>query len=191
MPGAKNPSDLAAKIQAALTGVQKVLAAGGKLQIGGETLSPAQIEAQLAGYLPAFKAVEAQYAKYQQAVAARTALEPEAREFLVGLRAALLANYKRGNPVLSQFGMGTGAPGKQSPETMVIAAATRALTRKKRGTTGKKQRAAIQVVGLPAVTVGGTKAVVPPVVDTTPPAVAAALAESESAATPAVSSGGE
>ena len=171
-----NPGALAAKIQAALTGVQTVLAAGSSFQIGGAAMKQSQISAQLSGYLPTFSAVAPAKVAYQQSVAARTELEPEAREFLVNLRAALVAFYKRGNPVLGQFGMGTGKVGVQSPETQVVAAAARLLTRQKRGTAGTKQKLAITVVGQPAVTIGGAQAVVAPIVSATPPAVAAALA---------------
>ena len=176
------PSNLATKIQAALSGVQTNLAAGSTFQIGGTAMTQSQIAAELSGYLPTFAAVGAAKAQYEQAVAARTTLEPQAREFLVNLRAALVAFFKRGNPILSQFGMGTGAPGKQSPTTMVVAAAARLLTRQKRGTIGKNEKQAIKVVGSPVVTVGGAQAVAPGTISATPPAVEAALAAAQAAA---------
>jgi hypothetical protein len=177
MSGTMNrPGGLQARIQLALSGVKTVTGSGQTFKLRGAELSPTAIAAQLSSYLPTFEAPKAHMALYNEAVAARRALEPEVREFLVHLRLALVGHYKRGNPVLAKFGMGTGKPGVPSPETQVVATASRNLTRKKRGTAGKKQKGRITVVGKPVVTVGGAKTVVPPTTSATPPAVETALA---------------
>lgn len=176
------PGSLETKIQNALTGVQQVVPTGGSLQVAGGLMTQAQLEAKLSGYLPAFEAVRTDKQVYQTAVVTRAAIEPDAREFLVQLRASLIALFGRGSPQLAKFGMGHGLGAKPSPQTQVMAAAKRILTRRARGTIGKKQAAAITVVSPPQVTLAGHGLqITPPTVDATP----ARAKAPQGAATPA------
>jgi len=101
-----------------------------------------------------FAAAASAKASHAQAVQARRATESEARAFLPQLRRALVANYKVGSPVLESFGMSAKVPAVQSNQTRILADAKRTLTRRKRGTLGKKQKAGIKAVGTPQVSVG-------------------------------------
>jgi hypothetical protein len=190
------PTALETKIQNALTGVQQVIPAGSTLQINGQAMTQAQLATQLSGYLPPFQTVLNEKQTYQAAVAARLAMEPGARAFLVQLRAALIALFGKGSQQLTKFGFGTGAHTAPTPTTQVVAAAKRQLTRAKRGTITKKQAAQITVVGQPTVELGGnggvaTKlAVTPQTVDATPARNTGSQsnASSASAGAPAASS---
>lgn len=164
---ANTPSGLELKLEDALEGVQQELPAKSSLQINNAAMTQAQMVTQLTGYLTTVQAVGAAKATYAAAVVARTAMQPAAREFLVQLRAALLALYGRGSPQLAKFGMTANKPSKPSPTTSVLAAAARQLTRAQRGTISKKQRQSITVVSPPQVTMGGTgkPVILPPTVN--------------------------
>jgi hypothetical protein len=152
----KSPNGLLLKIQSALAGVQQMPASDGPLRINGQTMTQAQLITQLSGYLPAFTAAANAKTSHAQAVQARRATESDARTFLQQLRRALVANYQVGSPALASFGMSAKLPATQSNQTRILADAKRTLTRQKRGTMGKKQKAGIKAVGTPQVSVGAT-----------------------------------
>jgi hypothetical protein len=183
-----NPSGLQSKIQSALAGVQN-LPSGSTLQISGQIMTQAQLVTKLTGYLPAVSAVTDAKAALEQALQARKAAAPDTREFLVLLRAALVAFYGRGSAALGKFGMSAKKPAGPSPQTAILAAAKRTLTRRKRGTMGKKQKASIKAIGTPQVSIGASGVSITPAAGEQP-AVAPASASSvpvipEPAGTPA------
>jgi hypothetical protein len=149
-----SPSGLLQKIQNALAGVQKVLPDGSSLSMSGQTVTKAQLVTQLTGLLPPLTSVTDAKSTYAQAVQARKLAEPNAREFLAQLRAALVAFYGRGSPSLSDYGMSAKKPAAQTSKTAILAAAKRTLTRQKRGTLGSKQKAGIKAIGTPQLSVG-------------------------------------
>jgi len=156
-----SPGGLQRSVQSALVGVQQALPTGSSFNINGEAVTQAQLVTQLSGYLPVLTAVTDAKAALAQAVHARQAVEPEIREFLVQLRAALVASLGR-QPKLGQFGMSAKKPAAPSPPTAVLASAKRALTRQKRGTLGSKQKASIKAVGTPQVSISESGVVVTP-----------------------------
>lgn len=171
------PGGLELKLDDALSGVQQQLVAGSTLQINGAAMTQAQLVTQLSGYLAPFTAAANEKTAYAQAIKARKAVEPPAREFLIQLKAALVALLGRGNPLLEKFGMLAKLPSKPSVQTALLAAAKRKLTRAKRGTLGKKQKAAIVLLGTPSVSVGAEGATVQPSVGEQAQAAAAAAAK--------------
>jgi hypothetical protein len=175
-PSGNSPGGLQLKIQSALVGVQQVLPTGTSLQISGQAVTQAQLVTQLSGYLPVVAAVADAKAAYAQTVQARVAAEKNIREFLAQLRAALVAFYGRNSPALGKFGMSAKTPAAQTSQTALIASAKRTLTRQKRGTLGKKQKASIKAVGTPQVSLGASGVQITPAVVEQP------------AVTPAVSS---
>jgi len=177
-----NPGGLQLKVQNALVGVQQTLPTGKSFDISGQAVTQAQLVTKLSGYLPVLKAVTDAKAALAQAVSARQAVEPEIREFLVQLRAALVASYGR-QPVLTQFGMSAKKPTAPSPQTAVLAAAKRTLTRQKRGTMGKSQKASIKAVGTPQVSLGPSGVQIAPAAPEAQPA-AAPVAPSPAPVTP-------
>src|ERR1700722_5499497 len=152
-PSGKSPNGLQLMIQSALGGVQQMPATDGPFRINGQTMTQAQLVTQLAGYLPVFTAAANAKTSHAQAIQARRATEVDARSFLQQLRRALVANYQVGSPVLANFGMSAKQPTAPNPQTAILAAAKRTLTRQKRGTMGKKQKASIKAVGAPQVSV--------------------------------------
>jgi len=176
------PTGLELKVQDALQGVQQVLPAKSTLQINNAKMTQAQMASQLNTYLTAYNAVAPAKSAYAEAVAARTAMQPAIREFLIQLRAALVALFGRGSPQLAKFGMSAQKPTPPSPTTAVLAAAQRQLTRVQRGTISKKQKQLITVVTPPQVTIGGSgkMVVLPPTINPAPGAsVAAAVAATD------------
>src|ERR1700722_10237394 len=164
-PSGNSPVGLKLKIQSALIGVQQVLPTGSSLLINAQPVTQAQLVTQLSGYLPVVSAVADAKAAFAQAVKARVAAEPNIREFLAQLRAALVAFYGRNNPDLAKFGMSAKTPTGQTSQTAILAAAKRTLTRQKRGTLGKKQKAGIKAIGTPQVSVGATGVQITPAVE--------------------------
>jgi hypothetical protein len=172
----RSPSGLQSKIQNALTGVQQSLPAGTSLQINGQAVTQAQLVTQLTGFLSTLSTVTDAKAAYATAVQSRVAAAENIREYLVQLRGALVAFYGRNPAALGKYGMSAKKPAPQTAQTALLAAAKRTLTRQKRGTLGKKQKASIKAVGTPQVSVSESG------VQITPAAVA------QPAGTPAVSS---
>jgi len=180
MANINNPSGLQLKIQTALAGVQQSLPSDAAIQINGQTTTQAQLVTQLTGFLSTLSTVTDAKAAYATAVQSRLAAEPNIREYLVLLRAALLAFYGRNPAALGKFGMQAKKPAPQTSQTALIAAAKRTLTRQKRGTLGKKQKASIKALGTPQVSIGASgvqitpafeaQPAVPPVVSSPTPA---------------------
>ena len=178
-PSGNSPGGLQLKIQNALIGVQQVLPTGSSLLINAQPVTQAQLVTQLSGYLPVVTAVADAKAAFAQAVKTRVAAEMNIREFLAQLRGALVAFYGRNTPALGKYGMSAKTPAGQTAQTAILAAAKRTLTRQKRGTMGKKQKAGIKAVGTPQVSVSasgvqitpaaGEQPVVPPVVSSSTP----------------------
>jgi len=148
-----SPSGLLQKIQNALNGVQQVLPSGSSVSMNGQIVTQAQLVTQLTGMLPPMTAVTDAKTAFALAVKQRKEAEPNVREYLAQLRAALVAFYGRNSPTLEKFGMSAKLPAAQPVQSKVIAAAKRTLTRQKRGTLGKKQKASIKAVGTPQVSI--------------------------------------
>jgi len=151
-----SPSGLQLKIQNALTGVQQALPTGTALQINGQAATQAQLITQLTGFLSTLSTVTDAKAAFMTALQSRVAGEQNMREYHVQLRAALVAFYGRNPAALGKYGMSAKKPAPQTSQTALLAAAKRTLTRQKRGTLGKKQKASIKAVGTPQVSVGAT-----------------------------------
>src|SRR5271170_4683222 len=160
----RSPSGLQSKIQNALTGVQQSLPTGSTLQINGQAATQAQLVTQLTGFLSTLSTVTDAKAAYATAVQSRVAAEENIREYLVQLRAALVAFYGRNPAALGQYGMSAKKPAPQTAQTALLAAAKRTLTRQKRGTLGKKQKAGIKAIGTPQVSVGESGVQITPAV---------------------------
>lgn len=141
--------------------------------INKQSVTQAQLVTQLSGYLPNLKAVSDAKAAYAQAVITRKADEQDVREFLMQLRAALVAFFGAGNPDLAKFGMSAKKRTPQDSQTRILAAAKRTLTRKKRGTLGAKQKASIKAIGTPQVSIGPSGVQIAPAPEEQPTAAPA------------------
>ena len=174
-----SPGRLLLKVQSALDGVQEVLPAGTALMINKQSVTQAQLVTQLSGYLPNLKAVADAKAAYAQTVITRRADEQVVREFLAQLRLALVAYLGVGSPDLAKFGMSAKKRAPQDGQTSVLAAAKRTLTRQKRGTLGKTEKASIKAIGTPQVSLGASGVQIAPAAVDQP-----AVAPADSSSTP-------
>jgi hypothetical protein len=133
-------------------GVLQSLPAGTVLTIDGTAMKQAAIDTQLEGYINTFKAVDAAKAAYEQAVAARLAISVEAKTFYQQLKAVIKAAFASQPAVLATFGLTADKAVATSAKTKLLAVGKRSQTRVVRGTKGKKQAQAINVVGEPSLT---------------------------------------
>jgi hypothetical protein len=133
-----------AKVSKRLNGVENFLPAGTSLLVGGQTFTIPSIVQVLQAVLALFTAkatAQAQAkASVSAAVAALSAELPTANQFLTALDTALLGLFKKGNPVLENFGLSTGVKKTPTVTTKAQAKGTAELTRKARNTMGKVQR---------------------------------------------------
>ena len=171
-------------------GVQQSLPAGTVLTIDGTAMKQAAIDTKLAGYITTFKAVDAAKAAYQEAVAARLAITVEAKTFYKQLKAVIKTYFASQASVLATFGITADKAVASSAKTKLLAVGKRSQTRVVRGTKGKKQAAAINVVGVPPLTLasdGHLQVGAPPL--NVPATTPASTASSTPSSSPATSSG--
>lgn len=148
-------------------GVQTTLPAGTSLTVNGTAQKQAVIDTTLQSWITVFKAVDTAKAQYQNAVAARVAITAAAKAYYKALRAVIKSYFGAQSPQLAAFGITADKAHAASTQQKLVAAAKRQQTREVRGTKGKKQKAAVTVVGNPAVTVpsSGPQQIGPPPVN--------------------------
>jgi hypothetical protein len=167
-PKAITPTKFETELSDIDAGVLKDVPVKTSLTINGTAMTQVQIDARLKGYLATFSAADTAKQQSQSAVAARTAIIAEARDFYLQLKKAVIVYFGAQNPQLADFGItpSKAKAAKTSAEKAVIAAKSQ-LTRAARGTTSKKQKAKINPgTGSPAVVIGadGAPTAIPPTV---------------------------
>ncbi|HUB05629.1 MAG TPA: hypothetical protein VMB50_01440 [Myxococcales bacterium] len=166
-PKSLSPTQFEAELTTMDLGVQKYLPATVSLNLDGSVVKQPAIDTQLQSWLQTFKAVDAARQALQDAVKARLAITVEARQYYKALKAALRQYFGTQSATLSSFGIASDKPLAISSKKMMQAVAKRQQTRDVRGTKGKKQKAAITVVGNPPITLSsdGTLQAGPPPVN--------------------------
>lgn len=164
------PGPLQKELSAVDAGVLKVLSATTSVSINGSAMTQAQIDAKVKSYLATIEAADTAWQQYQTALAARRNMQLEARGFFLHLKKALIALLGSQSPQLAEFGITPAKPmAARTSAQMALTAAKAGLTRKARGTTSKKQKAAINPMkGTPAVAIspdGTTQVTAPTVVN--------------------------
>jgi hypothetical protein len=173
MPTGK--ADEAALAEKLAEGTQKHFATVGQLIIGGDTYTPAQVEAELQGFAKLRAAVDTAQAAVKAALADETSQGPAMRAFYVAFIAYVRAAFGNSPDVLTDFGLEPKKARKPlTAAEQAAAAAKRKSTREARGTKGKRQKSTIHgdVTGV----------VVTPVTTTPAPAPAAPTASNASGA---------
>ena len=133
---------LAAKLAA---GVQKHFTGTTPILIGGSTLTPAQVTAQLDQLATLRSDVDAARTVLKKKLDDEKKEVPMLRPFYVSVIAFVRAAYEGSPEVLADFGLTPKKVRKAlSSEQLAAAAAKRASTRAARGTIGKKKKAAIK-----------------------------------------------
>jgi hypothetical protein len=121
--------------------------ASSTLTVSGQATTVSNLLAALAAVLGSFAAVDAavQALKTQRQVL--SAEQPSTRKLVASIKAALIATFGKGNPVLEAFGFNAVKPRVLTP-TQKLAKAERAkATRALRGTTGPRAKLGTQFIG--------------------------------------------
>ena len=160
------------KLSTAATGVTNEFPATTKLQLAGQTYTPAQVASVFSAAATAVDAVAPVKAQLQQLVASQGTALKTATALYIALKKYVESVYGKGNPELAAFGFSTALPQQPSSETKALAQAKAKLTRQARGTVGPRQKQAVTSNGSPGlVFVGANGQAVPGVTQgPTPPA---------------------
>ena len=131
---------------------------GSVLQVNGQSESQSSIIAALQAVLLLFGNVDT---AVQAAKSTRLVLQaalPGAHQFVEFLKAALVANFGKGNPALVAFGLSGTKPRQLTVEQKTARKAKAQATRDLRGTKGSRQKADVKFQGQIAVqtSVSGT-----------------------------------
>jgi hypothetical protein len=167
------PSGLEVKIAKRLGGLENYLPADTSLVINGQAFTVSSLIQSLQAMDGLFTALDTAEQQSKTAITqARQAVNAElpAIEALVtGLDNTLRGYFGKGNPILANFGIATGARKKPSSVTLAGAAATAKLTREARNTMGKVERlsvtggkAGVQLVSPNGAAIAGSTPASPP-----------------------------
>jgi hypothetical protein len=136
------------KINERLAGLQQCLPSDIPLTVNGQSLTVAQIitalQAVAALYTTLNTAEQQGKTAITQARQAINAELPTVSALITGLDNTLRGYFGKGNPLLADFGIASGARKASSSVTLAQAAGSRTLTRDARHTMGKKQRLAVK-----------------------------------------------
>jgi hypothetical protein len=166
-----------AQLEQLVAGTQKNLPATSTVDVNGQELKQADIVAKLQSWIPLFQQVDATKAPARSAQQALQAAGSEMNDFVVHYRQALRQVFGKSSPLLDDFGLATVQRKTPTAETLVLAKARRAATRKARNTLGKVARKAIK--GAPVTTVTVPTSGVPQAQSFSPQVVNPATSASE------------
>jgi len=125
------------------------------LPIRNGQLTQQDIQNKLAALNAPFVSIQATRLALHQFTQAKPQYSKDARQFLGDLHQALSGAVGGENQLLAQWGFKVKKPAKSlTSEQGVIRAAKAKLTRKKRGTLGSRQKAAIKTTGTPTIRIG-------------------------------------
>ncbi|MHB8416511.1 MAG: hypothetical protein ACYDCL_00440 [Myxococcales bacterium] len=148
IPGvSKAKGGVRTEVTAVANGIGTSFPAGATIVVDGQSYSQASLLAALQAALALYSAVDtAVQALKNQRLALRAAL-PDVRQLLAGIKAALVAYFGKGNPVLEAFGFNLQKPRQLNVEQKLARKEKAAATRKLRGTTGKRQKQGVKYQG--------------------------------------------
>jgi hypothetical protein len=138
----KSAGAFEAKLQQLELGVTKYLPQTSTLIVEKTSMTAAQMADRLKGYLQTFADLRDKKEQARQQLGVLQQQLPEAHQFYMGLKAALVAFFGRGSPELSQFGISVASRTPLTSEQKAIAHAKALNTRKVRGTVGRRQHLA-------------------------------------------------
>jgi hypothetical protein len=150
----KNPGAFEAKLQQLELGVSKYFPQSSTLIVEKSSMTAAQVADRLKGYLQTFADLRDKKEQARQQLGVLQQQSPEAHQFYMGLKAALVAFFGRGSPELSQFGISVGSRKPLTSEQKTIAHAKMLNTRKVRNTLGRQQRLAQGAVNPTVLVIG-------------------------------------
>jgi hypothetical protein len=161
MPTINNnqPKGAQLKLTTAQTAVPANIPAKSTVVIGGVSYTQAQLVAFITTLLAPILAAQAAKQSFAAAVLARKQNQPTVQTFLAELRAAVIALFGRGSPVLAQFGFTPHRATTSTAGKTVVKAAKSLASRAKLGTKGPKQKAQILAQQPPAFAVSSDASV--------------------------------
>jgi hypothetical protein len=152
------------RLDTAIDGCMKSFPPGlTSLTVQGVSYTQATLEAQLTSMDAPYKTARSAHAALHAFTAQKPAIEAAAKQFLADLKSTLAGVVGSNNQILAQWGFPVSKPKKPlTSEEKVLRAAKAKLTRQKRGTLGKRQKAAIKQTSTPSVQVNsdGTSEVI-------------------------------
>jgi hypothetical protein len=137
----------------ALTAVPANIPAKSAVTIGGVSFTQAQLVAQVTTLLAPIQAARVAKLAFTAAVLARKQNDPAVQTFVANFKAAIIALFGRGSPVLAQFGFTPHKPRTTTAGQTVVKTARAKATRAKLGTKGPQQKAQLLAQQPPAFSV--------------------------------------
>jgi hypothetical protein len=147
----KSQTSRLARVQKALSGVQKYLATLSSFAIAAVTYTPAQLEAALQAYVTTVTGLQLLHAQLHTAVTGEKAQAAQIDEILTGLEGLVVNMFGAQAEQVTEFGF---APRKVT----VLTAAEKAASKAKAAATRKAKKAALAAVS-PVATPSATSAV--------------------------------
>lgn len=185
------PTGLYERFLKMLQGLQTVVPTGTTMRVNGQLDTQAQLVSLVQAAMGPIEGERDAKAAWQKAKAANAASLPGAKELYQQFKAALISDLGRKNPMLVQFGLTPHAPKALTPEQKQLKSARATVTRQKRHTMGKVQKAKVKADGIPTIVVGPTGTqVIPAPIDQAVITGNGTSSQHGSPATPSASSGG-
>jgi hypothetical protein len=152
-PKAIAPKAFEAELLKMDEGILTKLPAAATITMRGTVMQQKAIDNTLQGWIAVYKAVDAAREALKDALAARDGIAVQARTFYKELGQGLRTYFGSDSSILTAFGISPDHPVSLTTQQKMVAVGKRTKTRKLRGTKGKKQLAAIVVVGNPPVSI--------------------------------------
>ncbi len=148
IPGvSKAKQGLRNEVTAVANGVGTQFPDTGSIAVNGQSYTKQQLLAALQATLALYSGIDqANQALKSQRLALKSDL-PEVRQLLAGIKAALIAYFGKGNPVLVAYGFNVQKPRQLTLEQKTARKAKAAATRGIRGTVGKAKKALLKYTG--------------------------------------------
>jgi hypothetical protein len=159
------------RLDTAIGGLAFAIPAGTtSLLMGGTPTPVTDVLAKAQDLVKPWKELRAAHAVIRAHMQNRAASNDAARAFLADLKAALVAVLGRGSQELTKFGFTPQTPrAPLTTEQKLLQAAKAKLTREKRHTMGRRQKASIRATDTPVVQVGPDGVLIaPPAAPSTP-----------------------
>jgi hypothetical protein len=146
MSGSKSTKNAKADLATALiAGIKKNLSTVPQLTVGGQNLTPAQVEAQLLAFATLRSDVNAAKTAWETKLADERSKGPALQEFLAAVVSFVRGTFGNSPETLAEFGLKPKKAAKTLTAEEQAAKAVKAkATRTARGTKGKKEKLAVQ-----------------------------------------------
>ncbi len=129
------------------SGVGTQLPDGSAMVVAGQSMDKKALLAAITAALAFFADVDRSAQALKSARLALAAATPGIRGLIANVRAALIAFFGKGNPILEAFGIHEVKHRPLTPEQLIARKAKAKATREQRGTLGKRQKQGVKFKG--------------------------------------------